>query len=93
MGSPAVQNTNFLLYTLEVEVNLLDFNPDYPKEPKTLGERIRKVRMDKGLMIKEVAEMLGVTEDTVINWELRGRKPRGRSLERVRKLFGILVLT
>ena len=61
-----------------------DFDPDYPKEPKTLGERIRKARMDKGLMIKGLAEQLGVTEDTVINWEIRGMKPRGKSMERVR---------
>lgn len=65
-----------------------DFNPAYPKEPKTLGERIRKARMDKGLMIKELAKFVGVTEDTVINWELRGVRPRGKSLERMRKLFG-----
>jgi len=36
-----------LIYTLDVEVNLLDFNPKYPKNPQTLKERIRKARMDK----------------------------------------------
>ncbi len=81
-----------MLYTLEAEVNLLDFDPKYPKEPKTLGERIRKARMDKGLMIKEVAELVGVTEDTVINWEIRARKPRKRSLEKLKELLGISVL-
>jgi len=40
--------------------------------------------MDKGLMIKELAEQIGVTEDTVINWEIRGIKPAGKSMERVR---------
>ena len=60
-----------------------DFDPDYPKEPKTLGERIRKARMDKGLMIKGLAEQLGVTDDTVINWEIRGMKPQGKSMGRV----------
>jgi DNA-binding transcriptional regulator YiaG len=30
--------------------------------------------MDAGLQIKELAAMVGVTEDTVINWELRGIK-------------------
>ena len=60
-----------------------DFDPDYPKEPKTLGERIRKARMDKGLMIKELAEKIGVAEDTVINWEKRGIRPHDKSMERV----------
>ena len=64
-----------------------DFDPDYPKEPKTLGERIRKARMDKGLMIKELAKQLGVTEDTVINWEIRDMKPHGKSMERVREFI------
>jgi len=40
--------------------------------------------MDKGLLIRELAAQLGVTEDTVINWEIRGRKPVGRNMERVR---------
>ena len=31
--------------------------------------------MDAGLKIKELAAMIGVTEDTVINWEIRGMKP------------------
>jgi hypothetical protein len=45
-----------LVYTFEIEVNLLDFNPKYPKNPQTLGERIRKVRMDKG-KIPEAGKM------------------------------------
>jgi len=73
--------------TFETEINLLDFNPRYPKEPKSLGEQIRKVRMDKGLMIKELASQLGVSEDTVINWEIRGRKPKGMNLERIKKFL------
>ena len=43
--------------------------------------------MDKGLMIKELASQLGVTEDTVINWEIRGIEPVGRNTERVRQFL------
>ena len=87
--NPDVQNTNFfpLIYTLDIEVNLRDFNPKYPKNPQTLGEKIRKVRMDKGLMIKELAEQIGVTEDTVINWEIRSIKPEEKNFERVREFL------
>jgi DNA-binding transcriptional regulator YiaG len=76
-----------LIYTLEVEVNLLDFDPDYPKDPQNLGQQIRKARMDKGLRIRELAEIIGVTEDTVINWEVRGRKPQGVNFARVKKFI------
>ncbi len=83
--NPAVQNTNFcpLVYTFDIEVNPLDFSPKYPQNPRTLGQRIRKARMDSGLMIKELAAQIGVTEDTVINWEIRGINPAGRNLDKV----------
>lgn len=40
--------------------------------------------MDRGLLIRELASELGVTDDTVINWEVRHRQPQGKSMERVR---------
>lgn len=87
--SPSVQNGNFpldnRLYTVEVEINLRLLNPTYPKEPKTFGERIRRARMDQGLLIRELAALVGVSADTVINWELRGVKPMGRSLRRLQE--------
>jgi hypothetical protein len=33
----------------------LDYDPTYPKNPKTLGEYIRKYRKDKGLTMEEFA--------------------------------------
>ena len=40
--------------------------------------------MDSGFQKKELAHMLGVTEKTVINWELRGRRPmRKEVIEKV----------
>ena len=37
--------------------------------------------MDAGLQIKELAEMIGVNEGSVVNWELHGMKPRGWRME------------
>ena len=68
----AAWKTHFLLMDFETEINLLDFNPDYPKDPQTFGELLRKVRMDKGMTIKEVAALIGVTDTAIINWEIRG---------------------
>ena len=31
--------------------------------------------MDRGLLIKDLAALVGVSPDTIINWELRGVKP------------------
>ncbi|MEI6575087.1 MAG: helix-turn-helix transcriptional regulator [Bacteroidota bacterium] len=41
----------------------------YPANPKTIGEHLRKKRLEEKLLQKDVAKMLGVTEDTVTNWE------------------------
>jgi DNA-binding transcriptional regulator YiaG len=69
-----------LCYTLGIEINLFEFNPAYPKEPKSLGEKIRKARMDKGMTAKEAAALFGVADMAVLNWETRGKMPEaGRS--------------
>ena len=62
-------------YELLIPIPKQIFNDDYPANPKTFGERLRKARMDAGLQIRQFAEIIGVTQDTVINWELRGMKP------------------
>jgi len=56
-------------------LNRLDFDPSYPRSPKTLGEYIRKWRMEKGLFQKELAKKLGVAEMTIVNWEKGRTKP------------------
>ena len=53
------------LHVFSIEIDLLLHNPAYPKEPKTLGERIRKVRMDRGLTMKVLASTLGIATMTV----------------------------
>ncbi len=40
----------------------------YPQTPKTLGDHLRKKRLDLKLLQKEVAQRLGVGESTVYNW-------------------------
>ena len=41
----------FPVHVLPIRVNRLDLGPTYPKNPRALGEYIRKFRMDKGLLI------------------------------------------
>ena len=49
--------------------------------------------MDAGLIIKDLAKMLGVTQDTVINWELRGISPSSQNLKSVEIVFARLGLS
>jgi len=78
-----------LVYTVNIKLNLNDFNPKYPKNPKTFAEKMRKARMDSNMLIKELALKIGVTEDTVINWEIRGVTPRKIHLEEIKSFLEI----
>jgi len=62
-------------YGLNIPIPRCIFNEDYPINPKSFGEKLRKARMDAGLKIKELANLVGVSENTVINWELREMRP------------------
>jgi ribosome-binding protein aMBF1 (putative translation factor) len=73
---------------LSVEFNMLDFNPDFPTNPKTTGQKIRMARMDKGLKIKELASLLNLNPQTIIKWELENVKPVGNSVKALEKILG-----
>ena len=47
----------------------------YPKSPKSIGGHIRKRRMDLRLLQRNVADMIGVSECTIYNWENDGSQP------------------
>ncbi|MFY9824393.1 MAG: helix-turn-helix domain-containing protein [Thermoanaerobaculia bacterium] len=40
-----------------------------PRELRTLGDHLRKARLLRGLLQAQVAEMIGVDYQTVLNWE------------------------
>jgi len=40
--------------------------------------------MDRGILIKELASQIGITEDTVVNWEIRGVKPSDKNLVKLK---------
>jgi DNA-binding transcriptional regulator YiaG len=50
--------------------------PSYPVQLDTLGDHIRKVRLDRVLSQKQVAELIGVDEDTITTWENGRRRPQ-----------------
>jgi DNA-binding XRE family transcriptional regulator len=67
-------------YLFSKPLNRLEFDPSYPRNPRTLGDYIRKWRMDKGVSQVELASRIGVNEMTIVNWEVKGRVPRIRNL-------------
>ena len=55
---------------------------------RSVGDRIRKHRLENGVTQAEVADLLGVTETAVGNWETNKTTPSARSLSRVAMLLG-----
>lgn len=60
----------------------------YPENPKTLGEHVRKVRMDRGVLQKDLADQVGVSVESLGSWETTSRQMSSPSV--VAKLIAFL---
>jgi DNA-binding transcriptional regulator YiaG len=69
-------------------------NPEsYPKELKKIGDHIRAWRIKNHLLQSEVAKLLGVCEDTIAGWEMRGTTPFIRYMPNIIKMIGYVPVT
>lgn len=60
----------------------------YPANPKTIGEAIRKRRLDLELRQIDVAKIIGCNELTVVNWERGHRTPRIEHMANIVQFLG-----
>jgi transcriptional regulator with XRE-family HTH domain len=60
----------------------------YPKEIKTLGDHLRKIRLDLGYLQREVAAIIGVDESTIYHWEGQRNPPEIRFIARIIEFLG-----
>ncbi len=72
---------------MEILIPISNWQPDYPVEPKNLGQRLTKIRMDLGVNRKEVALRAGIDEQTLMAWELHGRRPTRRNFTKLIETF------
>ncbi len=63
---------------------------DYPDELKTIGDHIRRKRIELKLFQKELAKFIGVDECTVTNWEKNHSKPRLPFLPKIIRFLGYI---
>ena len=61
----------------------------YPAQPETLGERLRKRRMDLGLSQRKLASRLGVSKTSIEHWERNEVKPARWMVPRLREFLGL----
>ena len=63
-------------------------HPAYPDVISTIGDHIRKRRLDLGLLQKEVAERIGVDADTIMHWERNRRAPKIQYVPKIIDFLG-----
>jgi len=64
------------------------FKAGYPAFPKTIGEHIRKRRMDLGLFQKDVAEIVDTSIDCITFWENGRSQPQIHYYPKIISLLG-----
>ncbi len=62
--------------------------PEYPKELKTLGNHIRKSRLNQGLTQRQVAGIIGVNKGTIGNWEIGVTQPAVHCISKIIDFLG-----
>ena len=63
-------------------------DPSLPEELKTLGDHLRARRIERGLKQREVAAMIGVTDNTIWLWEGNRVQPRTKFVPRILDFLG-----
>jgi transcriptional regulator with XRE-family HTH domain len=59
-----------------------------PRELRTLGDHLRKARLDRGLWQEHVAAELGVAVGTLLNWERNHTRVQTRFMPKVLAFLG-----
>jgi len=62
----------------------------YPRELRTLGDHLRKKRLDLKLLQKQVGLILGVEEATIWNWENNHSSMKLHYIPKVLKFLGYM---
>lgn len=58
---------------------------------KTIHQKIKQLRIDKGLSMEELAAIIGVTWQTVQQWENGKTAPSRKRLEKVAEALGVTI--
>lgn len=68
-------------------------NPDhkpYPKQLVTLGDHLRNERLTRDMTQPNVADIFGVTPDTITNWELNRNEPTAKDAKKIIEFLGYI---
>jgi transcriptional regulator with XRE-family HTH domain len=62
--------------------------PGYPEAPKILGEHLRRARLDRGLLQRQLAVRIGCSQASLLNWETEKSEPEVRFLPAILAFLG-----
>lgn len=62
--------------------------PPWPNDPKTLGEHLRRRRLELGLRQRDAAQELGIRPSSVLSWEKGTRRPADRYIPALIRFLG-----
>ena len=63
-------------------------NKPYPKSLHTIGDHIKKRRLDLNLTHKQAAKLIGVQDDSICNWEHNYVTPKIHLLPKIIQFLG-----
>ncbi|MGM9904735.1 helix-turn-helix domain-containing protein [Lactobacillus sp.] len=58
-------------------------------DKNTIGKYLRDLRRQRGMSQRELAVALGVSKQTVSNWEVGRKVPRMKAVEKIANVFGV----
>ncbi len=67
--------------------------PDYPYHPVSVGDHIKKRRMDLSILQKDVADQFGISLCTISNWENNEGEPQVNYFPAIIAFLGFLPLS
>lgn len=57
----------------------------------SVGKRIKKLRVERGITRKDMSQKLGINEKTLGNWEIERRTPKVETVKVLAEYFGVSI--
>ena len=76
-----------LRFPLEEKVD--SFQYDDVKDAKAIGERLKKLRIERGMSARDLADEVGVSFTTIYRWENGDRIPDGFNMGKLMNALGV----
>ncbi|MCT4685935.1 helix-turn-helix domain-containing protein [Vallitalea sp.] len=55
----------------------------------TLGERLKKLREDRGLYLSDLSEIIGVGKSTISGYEHNKKTPKPHTIQKLAEFYGV----